>query len=184
MLSKSEQLYKDCKLYCRTLNTSDDTYKLAAIYSKSGNIKAVAPNEDSSQFIIFDPYKAYEFVVIEALFNFDEFDFELLENGYQIYFMSIEHHYNFWESISDVGIESFENKIGIQKYMQFCKQNNINKETITNEIGLNVSADILRYYKKTSLDKVSRNKDDRKKEVGKLDNKGISKNHKKKGLER
>lgn len=73
--------------------------------------------------------------------------FEELENGMKIGYMSMEAHYGIWQEIDRYYPEDIDNKKGMQKYLKYCKENNITKEAIDKGINYNETPDIMKYYK-------------------------------------
>ncbi len=42
--------------------------------------------------------------------------------------MSLEFHSGIWYQVEDIGIEEFTHKLGLQKYLKYCKDNGIDKK--------------------------------------------------------
>ena len=78
-------------------------------------------------------------------YNVDDDIFAHLENEYEIGFISLKYHSCIWSEIDDIGIEEFNHKIGMQKYLKYCKDNNINKKYIDEKLKIDVG-DIMKYY--------------------------------------
>lgn len=78
-------------------------------------------------------------------YNFDDEIFANLEKEYDIGYMNMEVHYAIWSNLEEIGIEEIEHKIGLQKYLKFCKENNIDKKAIDKKLGKEV-ADAMKYY--------------------------------------
>lgn len=91
--------------------------------------------------------------VADWAYNFDEDIFGELENNKIIGYMSMETHFNIWETIHQWYPEDIENKKGMQKYLKYCKDNKITKEVIEKEVNLNLNVDVMKFYEK---DKKSR----------------------------
>lgn len=85
--------------------------------------------------------------IMDWSYNIDDDILEKLQNGKEISYMNMGTHYGIWNTVNDVGIEEIENKKGLQKYLQYCKKNNINKDLIEKENQLNEVEDIMQYYK-------------------------------------
>lgn len=84
---------------------------------------------------------------MEWAFNYDEDFFEELEENKDIAFISNTGHYNLWYSIEDWIIDESENKVGIQKYLEYCKVNGITKEKLQKEnMGKPELPDVMKYY--------------------------------------
>lgn len=96
--------------------------------------------------------------VLDWTYSVDDDIFAHLENEYKIGFMSFEFHYNIWYQIEDIGIEEFEHKLGLQKYLKYCKDNNIDKKIIEENVKIKVT-DIMKYYnEKTDYIKIENGK--------------------------
>lgn len=80
-------------------------------------------------------------------YNIDEDIFENIENEFEIGFMSTEFHYNIWCCVDDWGLEDIYHPLGLQKYLKYCKEHNINKEALDIETNLD-TPDIMKYYDK------------------------------------
>lgn len=115
--------------------------------SKTGDVHAIATNYDEILEFNFNIKESsidyYE--IIEALFSEDNDFFGRLEDGYHIEYISMDTNYGLWHVISETYPQSIENKLGVQKYLQYCKNNNITKETIDDAIK-GETPDIMHYY--------------------------------------
>lgn len=78
-------------------------------------------------------------------YNFDEYFFKELQNGYDIGFISDDTHYNLWTTIDELYPEDIDNKNGVQKYLQYCKDNNITRDYIDDVMKLSVP-DVMKNY--------------------------------------
>lgn len=85
--------------------------------------------------------------IMDWTYNIDDDILGELQNGKEISYMNMDTHYGIWNTVNDVGIEEIENKKGLQKYLQYCKKNNINKDLIEKENQLCEVEDIMKYYK-------------------------------------
>lgn len=99
------------------------------------------------EIIQIDPYTMDINSVPEWAYNFDEDIFKELENNKEISYMSMDTHYNIWETIQQWYPKDIEHKKGMQKYLKYCKDNKITKEVIEKEVKLDVSVDAIKYYK-------------------------------------
>lgn len=91
---------------------------------------------------------------LDWAYNVDDDVFAHLENEYEIGFMSLEFHSGIWNQVEDIGIEQFEHKLGLQKYLKYCRDNGIDKKTICEKLNINLS-DIMPYYnEKTDFIKI------------------------------
>lgn len=86
--------------------------------------------------------------VAEWAYNFDEDIFGELENNKKIGYMSMDAHFNIWETINQWYPTDIEHQKGMQKYLKYCKDNKITKELIEKEVKLDVSIDAMKFYKK------------------------------------
>ena len=82
-------------------------------------------------------------------YNFDYYIYNLLEENWEIGYMSSEVHYSIWNSINELYPEDIDYKEGVQKYLKYCKENNISKEYLDkqmeNEIPNVNTPDIMKY---------------------------------------
>lgn len=67
-------------------------------------------------------------------YNFDYYIYNLLEENWEIGYMSSEVHYSIWNSINELYPEDIDYKEGVQKYLKYCKEKNITKEYLDKEI--------------------------------------------------
>lgn len=95
-----------------------------------------------------------EYSVFDWNYSVDTDIFKHLENEYEIGFMSYDFHSLIWDGVEDIGIEEYEHKLGMQKYLQYCKENNIDKRTIDEKVNRDIP-DIMKYYnEKTNYTKI------------------------------
>ena len=80
-------------------------------------------------------------------YNVDEYIFGNIEKEYNIGFMTMEFHRAIWTSICSVDIEEIQHKLGLQKYLKYCKDNNIDKNAIERETKSENILDIMNFYK-------------------------------------
>lgn len=78
-------------------------------------------------------------------YSIDSDIFYHLENEYEIGFMSMEMHSAIWQEIDEAGIEEYRQKLGLQKYLKYCKDNNIDQKTICEKTNVQVP-DLMQYY--------------------------------------
>lgn len=100
------------------------------------------------EIIRIEPYTMDTNSVPEWAYNFDEDIFEELEKNKEIGYMSMDTHFNIWETIHQWYPEDIEHKKGMQKYLKYCKDNKITKEIIEKEVKLDVSIDVMKFYEK------------------------------------
>ena len=78
-------------------------------------------------------------------YNVDQYVFYYLEKEYNIGYISMDFHGAIWRDIGELDIEEIEYKVGLQKYLKYCKENNIDKTIIDKETKSDVP-DIMEYY--------------------------------------
>lgn len=69
-------------------------------------------------------------------YNFDYYIYNLLEESWEIAYMTPEVHYSIWNSIKELYPNDIDYKDGVQYYLQYCKDNGITKEFIDKETNL------------------------------------------------
>ena len=79
-------------------------------------------------------------------YNVDEYIFGNIEKDFNIGFMTMEFHKAIWTSIGDFDIEEIQHRLGLQKYLKYCKENNIDKATIEKETKTENIPDIMKFY--------------------------------------
>lgn len=79
-------------------------------------------------------------------YNVDEYIFGNIEKEYNIGFMTMEFHKAIWSSVGSYDIEEIDHKIGLQKYLKYCKENNIDKDIIEKETKSEDIPDIMEFY--------------------------------------
>lgn len=121
--------------------------------SNTQETNTLASNSASDEAIEFTPYtKDYEngcSYVPEWDFNFDYYIYNLLEEDWNIGYMTPEVHYSIWNSINELYPTDIDYKDGVQKYLKYCKENNITKEYLDKQMekeipNVNVP-DIMKY---------------------------------------
>lgn len=119
------------------------------LYNANTKETQVIASDKIEEMILFAPFtkeQQNEYINIpEWDFNFDEYLFKELQNGYEIAYMSNDTHYGIWISIDELYPEEFEYKDGVIKYFKYCKDNNITKKYLDNEVKMNVP-DIMKFY--------------------------------------
>ena len=88
--------------------------------------------------------------ILETAYNFDEYLFQKLEQGYKIGYMNIENHYGVWNDINKLYPDDINYKDGVQLYLQYCADNIITKENIDREMNLD-TPDIMKYFEGLTL---------------------------------
>lgn len=101
--------------------------------------------------IEFTPYTKnlpdhYSYVP-EYEYNFDYYFFNLLESDLKIEYISWNTHNGIWNSISELYPDEIDCKIGLKKYIDYCKKHNITKEKIDEVMKLDVP-NIMKFFDK------------------------------------
>lgn len=112
---------------------------------------AIATNYD--EVVIVNSFTGEITPSAEWQFNADEDIFGKLDEN-NIAYISMKAHHGIWSYIEDVKPEEIQNKVGMQKYLKYCKDNNITKDRIDEETHLSTLSDVMKYYK--PLDKEAR----------------------------
>lgn len=106
-------------------------------------------SDGAEKIVEFTPYtKKMETgyaTVSEWAYNFDEYLFQELENGYMIGYMSDNNHYGVWNSIQELYPEDINHKDGVQWYLQYCADNGITKEYLDKQTGLD-TPNVMKFF--------------------------------------
>lgn len=115
--------------------------------SKTGDIHGIATNYDGIlEFTSNIKKAALDYCeIIDSLFNYDDDFFGRLENGYHVEYASMEVNYGLWNVINELYPTDINNKVGVQKYLLYCQNDKITKETIDKAIKGD-TPDIMHYY--------------------------------------
>ncbi|MBQ2835476.1 MAG: hypothetical protein IJE68_01390 [Clostridia bacterium] len=104
--------------------------------TKETNILAI--NEEGTLAIEFTPItkesKEGYWDVPGWDFNYDYYMYNLLEENWEIAYITPNIHYDIWNSINELYPEDIDYKDGVQKYLKYCKENNITKEYLDKEM--------------------------------------------------
>ena len=119
----------------------------------------LASNPDGEEAIEFRPYTKDNingyYNVPEWDYNFDYYIYNLLEEDWKIGYMTLETHYGIWSSINELYPEAIDFKDGMQKYLKYCKENNITKEYLDNQLKIAIpnvnTPDITKFYNDKEL---------------------------------
>jgi len=130
---------------------NNKTINYILINPKTNETHTLASDYDEA--IEFAPYtKDYEngcSYVPEWDFNYDYYVYNLLEEDYEIGYMSDELHYSIWNSINELYPEDIDYKEGVQKYLKYCKDNNITKEYLDKQMEKDIpnvnTPDVMKY---------------------------------------
>ncbi len=115
---------------------------------KTNEIQVLA-SDGNERIFLFAPFTKEQengyMNVPEWDFNFDEYFFKELANGYEVGFINEDTHYGLWNTINELYPEDIENIGGVQKYLTYCKEHLITREYLDETMKLNVP-DIMQYY--------------------------------------
>jgi len=136
-LIKEKEEYKDFELKYILINNND--------YRKT---EAVFSDEAMQETIILYVFDGEKIIKIpEWNFNYDEYIYEKLANGYQIGLLSDDIHYSIWNDIDMNYPEYIENLSGVRKYIEYCKEKGINREYLETKFAMKVP-DIMERFEK------------------------------------
>lgn len=68
----------------------------------------------------------------------DDLFYDLEFDDCTIAAMTIEGHYDTWEELADTPLEEITYLGGLETYLEYCRENNITKESIQKAVGLEV----------------------------------------------
>lgn len=120
------------------------------LYNPETKETQVVASDGLEEIILFAPHtkgqdKDY-WTIPEWDFNFDEYFFKELQNGYEIGYITDDIHYGLWNTIADLyPSNELNNENGVKKYLQFCKENNITKEYLDDVMKMQIP-NIMKYY--------------------------------------
>lgn len=123
------------------------------VKDESQNCYAVAM--DGDKIIGFNPFENEIDNLPDWDFNIDSELFKELEWNREIIYMLMECHYGIWNEVSNYYPEDIEHKEGMQEYLKYCKDNNIDKQYLEKKLDLPDVPDVMKYYEeKTSYTKI------------------------------
>lgn len=105
---------------------------------------------DSNCTALVYPYKEESKRIIDCSdwnFSYDEYLFKSLDKNYRVENITYDAHYNIWATIEECFPEDIENKLGMQRYLKYCKEKDINLDKITEHVGFNILIDVMQFYK-------------------------------------
>lgn len=152
-----KKLEKDCAEYLE--RNHYDNYILQYVL-KRNNLKgednpyrysAVAGNGEYVLF--FDVYAAEgksDIYWVTVCGIDDDLFFELEQNHCSIEVMTMEGHFDAWEELGNIPWDEITYRDGLQRYLNYCQEHNITKDTIINAIGLYVT-DIMQNLDKAAV---------------------------------
>lgn len=133
--SKYEEIEQYLKSSTEHQNKKIDTL----LYHPESKSTYVICSDGLDSAIEFSPYtKEYQggyTIVPEWDYNYDYYIFDLLEKDCEIGYISNEIHYSIWNSISELYPNDIEFKDGVNKYIDYCKKNNITREYLEEKVG-------------------------------------------------
>ena len=135
LIKETKELIKENEKY----DAMQIDYVLVANMADIFRAKVVASNANVGVIITVsdDAYKLNE--IPDWDFNFDNYLFEFIEEGYSIGNMSMLVHYNVWCYIE----QSYQHddifcEKGMNWYLDYCRKTGVTKNALDNEIQLNV----------------------------------------------
>ena len=138
IMRKTERYLKRTEAYQTNVGL-DENYEVDYILFKENPEKVIAYASNIDNMMRFYPFddnrpdNNYY-----SQFNFDDDLFAELEKGYQIAGMSLNGHLCVWNAIEENReYNDFTYEKGTQKYLEYCKKNNITKDNISYD-GMNV----------------------------------------------
>ncbi len=144
IIEKIHQFFKETDEY------SDYKVEYILLDNNTKEMSVCASNDDS--LIEIDPATLEIRELADWAYSFDTDVFSELQNGKNIKYMSMSTHYNIWNEIEMYYPSDIENKEGLNMYLKYCKDNNINKSTIDNIVGLDTPT--LEFLFKESQDNI------------------------------
>lgn len=122
------------------------------LYKYSDNqdllFKAVSYNRDNPDEIIgitnIEGYEQYRSIP-EWDYNIDSYLFEDLSDDFKILYMPLSIHYGVWQCINE-DRSDIECQSGLQRYLQYCKEEGINANIISDVLSYNVD-DVMDLYR-------------------------------------
>ncbi len=93
-----------------------------------------------NEVIIFNPLEELSCAKRISLMYFNE-DIEVflpLSLGHELVYMSEDFHLGVWTIIAKEGVDTFWNTDGLQKYMDFCQQTHVTKESLPGYDGMDI----------------------------------------------
>lgn len=136
--------------------TGEDNFQLHHVLVKGPlsdpeNIHACAIQDDCCLF--FHPFKPeYTACYSDDMIDLEDEVFGDLEKGYEIVGMSEAAHYNVWCMVEERGRDGIEHQAGMQKYLEYCRRNNITKQFLDEDAPVPVK-DIMQVYQREPKNK-------------------------------
>ena len=125
-----------------------EKFNIEYILKDNQNVnKTIIMASNYDEMICISPYSMEISNIADWAYNFDDDIFEELEKGKEISYMQMEVHYSIWMSLEQCYPEDIEHKKGVQKYLKYCKENNITSNVIEKAINLEKVPNIMKFYK-------------------------------------
>ena len=126
----------------------DDMNCLLVDYNNKSTFSIINYDEDKAIFYRFknneDPEISYSY---DWDFSYDNSIFYYLENNYEIKTIRMDVHYDIWCTINELYPEDIINKKGLNKYINYCRENKITKKVRDEFVKID-TPDIMKLFKK------------------------------------
>ena len=135
---RNEETSRFIKRATLLLDKEEEEMEIQEVLSKQNKdgttgYRALAFTEDDPDYIVCireNIPKKPEYEIISGwVYNIDEYLFDNLEKGYEIKWMSLEHHYDLWCELNEC-YEDIHHAEGFRKYASYCKTSGITAEEI------------------------------------------------------
>lgn len=135
-------------------NNPEDNFQLGYVVAKGNSSKpdtAIAYAHWADEIISFTPLDSDVHFqnVWDWSFSFDSDLFKYLEQGYDLVGMSLESHCAAWSEIEEYH-EYLSNPKGMQRYLNYCKQNKVTAELLRKEFQYD-GMDVMTLYDKSAI---------------------------------
>ncbi len=151
-----ERLINDSRKYLK--RNQYEEYTLLYILNKDRvkgspyQYAAVASTDEARLFFnVYAKEDRPDIYRIEMCSTDDDLFYELEFNDCTIAAMTMEGHYATWEELADIPLEEITYFGGLENYLEYCRKNNITKESIQEAVGLEVSDIMVRLNKNITL---------------------------------
>lgn len=135
---RNEETSRFIKRATLLLDKEEEEMEIQEVLSKQNKdgttgYRALAFTEDDPDYIVCIreniPEKPEYEIISGWAYNIDEYLFDNLEKGYEIKWMSLEHHYDLWCELNEC-YEDIHHAEGFRKYASHCKISGITAEEI------------------------------------------------------
>lgn len=129
-----------------------DSFNISYVLMDDENLNnTIIVANDSNDELMQLKVKSYEATNLHDWdYSIDKNIFGELEMNKNIGYMDIFTHLAIWNEINECYPYDIEHKHGMQKYIDYCKKNNITKQIIDEKMNTNI-LDIMRYDKKNNV---------------------------------